>query len=205
MSSGFSSSSSNGRIILVIFQRTLWKGAGFIPCFYWAKKRVKHCCWSVLIFVYRIQMIERGRFYVCLLVGWHHWEAISQALSPKTSNGNVASHCTHSFVTATCSLLCFWLFLSTINQILVLFGEHLDTKWWCYNSDWHCHNARNAFGGVIISLWSSQLKRCHLSWFYQHHIKRVSGDKYHCSWRSEQTLKAKWSSAWAGATTHQVI
>ena len=79
---------------------------------------------------------ERGRFYVCLLVGWHHWEAISQALSPKTSNGNVASHCTHSFVTAACSLLCFWLFLSTINQILVLFGEHLDiTKQWCNNID----------------------------------------------------------------------
>ena len=79
---------------------------------------------------------ERGRFYVCLLVGWHHWEAISQALSPKTSNGNVASHCTYSFVTAELSLLYFWLFLSTINQILVLFGEHLDiTKQWCNNID----------------------------------------------------------------------
>ena len=135
MSSGFSSFSSNGRIILVICHRALWKGAGFITCFYWAKKGVKHC-WSVLIFVYHIQMTERGRFYVCLLVVWHHWEAISQALSPKTSNGNVASHCTHSFVTAACSLLYFWLFLSTINQILVLFGEHLDiTKQWCNNID----------------------------------------------------------------------
>ena len=135
MSSGFSSFSSNGRIILVICHRALWKGAGFITCFYWAKKGVKHC-WSVLIFVYHIQMTERGRFYVCLLVGWHHWEAISQALSPKTSNGNVASHCTHSFVTAALSLLYFWLFLSTINQILVLFGEHLDiTKQWCNNID----------------------------------------------------------------------
>ena len=114
MSSGFSSFSCYAPIIFVIFHRALWKGAGFITCFYWAKKGVKHC-WSVLIFVYHIQMTERGRFYVCLLVGWHHWEAISQALSPKTFNGNVASHCTHSFVTAAC----VWLFLSTINQILL--------------------------------------------------------------------------------------
>ena len=29
-----------------------------------------------------------------LWVVWHHWEVISQALSPKTSGDNVASHCT---------------------------------------------------------------------------------------------------------------
>ena len=61
---------SYGPIILVIFHRPLWKGAGFITCFYWAMNRVKHCC-SVLIFVYHIQMIEReGDFMsACWLVG----------------------------------------------------------------------------------------------------------------------------------------
>ena len=70
MSSGFSSFSCYAPIIFVIFHRALWKGAGFITCFYWAMNRVKHCC-SVLIFVYHIQMIEReGDFMsACWLVG----------------------------------------------------------------------------------------------------------------------------------------
>ena len=31
-----------------------------------------------------------------IVVFEHHWEVISQALSPKTSGGNVASHCTYT-------------------------------------------------------------------------------------------------------------